>query len=347
MPRKAKPFEHQGSYYTTAGGKWRKLCPVADGLEAAYRMLDAPAPSFPLVETAASDYVAHCRSYYTLPGGRTSSEPRGVELALSFLTRAAAGLSTAQLTKEHLKGARELMLKSCSRKTCNQHVGRVKRAVKWWLEADKIPDAAAAALLTLAPLPAFRSGAKEYEPVTAVAWEHVEAVVAAIAEPWESLVLLQWYTGLRPGEACGLKVAQVDVAGKRLNFGLNHKTGWRGKSKTVPLGEHALAVLAPWLDMAAQREREHVFVTAWTARAGEPRPAQAGSYCHAVERCCEALEVATWSPNQLRHAFATRVRAALGLEAAQHALGHARADVTQLYAEGNAELARKAADACG
>jgi integrase len=40
-----------------------------------------------------------------------------------------------------------------------------------------------------------------------------------------------------------------------------------------------------------------------------------------------------WHPNQLRHSFATRVRKQHGLEAAQVLLGHARADVTQVYAE--------------
>jgi len=46
-----------------------------------------------------------------------------------------------------------------------------------------------------------------------------------------------------------------------------------------------------------------------------------------------------WHPNQLRHTFATRVRKQHGLEAAQVLLGHARADVTQVYAERNVELA--------
>ena len=40
-----------------------------------------------------------------------------------------------------------------------------------------------------------------------------------------------------------------------------------------------------------------------------------------------------WAPNRLRHAYATTVRRGFGLDAAQAALGHARADVTQVYAE--------------
>ncbi|WP_442485131.1 tyrosine-type recombinase/integrase [Aeoliella sp. SH292] len=40
-----------------------------------------------------------------------------------------------------------------------------------------------------------------------------------------------------------------------------------------------------------------------------------------------------WSPNQLRHAAATSIRKHFGLEAAQIVLGHASANVTQIYAE--------------
>lgn len=46
-----------------------------------------------------------------------------------------------------------------------------------------------------------------------------------------------------------------------------------------------------------------------------------------------------WSPNQLRHAAGTEIRRRYGLEAAQVVLGHAKADVTQVYAEADAALA--------
>ncbi|AMV25118.1 site-specific tyrosine recombinase XerC [Gemmata sp. SH-PL17] len=44
-------------------------------------------------------------------------------------------------------------------------------------------------------------------------------------------------------------------------------------------------------------------------------------------------------PNQIRHSYATRVRKEHGLEAAQVLLGHAKADVTQVYSERNDALA--------
>ncbi|MFN9605973.1 MAG: tyrosine-type recombinase/integrase [Planctomycetota bacterium] len=40
-----------------------------------------------------------------------------------------------------------------------------------------------------------------------------------------------------------------------------------------------------------------------------------------------------WTPNRLRHSAGTEIRKRFGLEAAQVILGHASADVTQVYAE--------------
>ncbi len=54
-----------------------------------------------------------------------------------------------------------------------------------------------------------------------------------------------------------------------------------------------------------------------------------------------------WHPYQLRHSFATRVRKEHGLEAAQVLLGHSKADVTQIYAERNEELAASVAAKIG
>jgi integrase len=48
-----------------------------------------------------------------------------------------------------------------------------------------------------------------------------------------------------------------------------------------------------------------------------------------------------WSPNRLRHSAATEIRRRYGIEAAQLVLGHAKADITQVYAE--RDLAKAAA----
>jgi len=54
---------------------------------------------------------------------------------------------------------------------------------------------------------------------------------------------------------------------------------------------------------------------------------------YAVRVAAEKAGVPHWHPNQLRHLRRTEVRQQYGVEAAQVILGHARADVTQVYAE--------------
>lgn len=54
-----------------------------------------------------------------------------------------------------------------------------------------------------------------------------------------------------------------------------------------------------------------------------------------------------WSPNQLRHTAATKIREGFGLEAAQVYLGHSQAYVTEIYAEKNFALAERVARQIG
>ena len=71
------------------------------------------------------------------------------------------------------------------------------------------------------------------------------------------------------------------------------------------------------------------------------------SYYHAIQRGAKKAGVRPWKPHQARHSVATRVRARFGLEAAGVYLGHARADVTEVYAERDLSLAISVAEAIG
>jgi integrase len=71
------------------------------------------------------------------------------------------------------------------------------------------------------------------------------------------------------------------------------------------------------------------------------------SYLTAIVRACDEANAERWFPYQLRHTHGTAVRKRFGLEAAQVALGHARADVTRTYAERNEALAAKVAGEMG
>lgn len=69
--------------------------------------------------------------------------------------------------------------------------------------------------------------------------------------------------------------------------------------------------------------------------------ADAKAHVAKAELSTEQRIIPRWSPNRLRHSAATEIRARYGLEAAATVLGHAKADVTQIYAE--RDLAKAAA----
>jgi integrase len=54
-----------------------------------------------------------------------------------------------------------------------------------------------------------------------------------------------------------------------------------------------------------------------------------------------------WHPHQLRHSAATVIRKHFGIEAAQVVLGHATLAATQIYAEKNADAAKRIAAEVG
>ena len=74
---------------------------------------------------------------------------------------------------------------------------------------------------------------------------------------------------------------------------------------------------------------------------------KASSFGKRVGDAAEAAGLPRWSPNRIRHSFATRVRSEIGLHAAQVALGHQHADVTQVYAEKDLELVIEVAEKLG
>ncbi|MEN6558486.1 MAG: site-specific integrase [Thermoguttaceae bacterium] len=167
----------------------------------------------------------------------------------------------------------------------------------------------------------------------------------------------------------------------------DHKTAYRGRERVIYIGPKAQAILRPYLGReptincfspAESETQRHIEQRAKRRTRVQPsqrnrrkakrqRPPQTAytkdSYQRAIARAVvkanadrtkEAEEMGVkpvllphWHANQLRHSRATEVRQQFGLEAAQVTLGHAKADVTQVYAERDARLAVEVAKKIG
>ena len=195
----------------------------------------------------------------------------------------------------------------------------------------------------------------------------IQATLPHLPEIVADMILLQRLTGARPGEVCILRPCDIDRSGDVWAYRPeSHKTEHHGRERVIHIGPKGQQILRPYLLRGSDAycfspaESEKTRLTELHANRKTPlscgnlpgtnrkRSPQrkagtrytTGSYRRAIHRACESAGVEKWSPNQLRHSAGTEIRKTFGLEAAQVTLGHAKADVTQIYAERDAELAR-------
>lgn len=201
----------------------------------------------------------------------------------------------------------------------------------------------------------------------------MEAVRPVLSRQVAALVDLQLLTAARGGELVGLRPIDLDTTGDVwVARPADHKGAWRNKARAIYFGPEAQRILAPFL--AGRGTHDYLFSPAEAEaerraklhaerntplscgnRPGSNRREQpakqpgrrytSNSYRRAIEYACKKQGVPVWTPHRLRHTAATRIRKRFGLEAAQIMLGHAWADVTQVYAEVDeakaVEVARK------
>jgi len=274
-------------------------------------------------------YLRHTDSYYG-----DSSQRHVVRAATLYLSPYLEQRADT-FTPLDLERVRAAMVKAgLSRRTCNRYVGEIRRVFKWAVSRGLVQQDTYAALCTLEPLRAGRTRAPETEAVQAVSEEHIAAVRDHLAPHLWAMVQLQLLTGARPGEVTAMRPRDVGTGSDIWEYRpAKHKGSWRGATRIIYIGPQAQDVLRPYLLRSGDAPCFGSYSSA--------------SYRRAVTRACDRAGVPRWTPNQLRHTAATRVRRAHGLEAAQVVLGHSRADVTQIYAERDAALARAIAEKMG
>lgn len=237
-----------------------------------------------------------------------------------------------------------------SRIRVNQLIGRIKRAFRWGVSQELVPVEVAGALSTVEGLRRGRTTAADYSPVTSAPLADVRKTLRYLTPTVRAMVELQLATGMRPGEVQAMTLAQIDQTGPVWIYRPeNHKNAWRGKSRAIFLGPKAQKIIKAIAKGIGDGEPIFSLARARAEKTGRGRPSDKrgevwfyGQVYYALVRyAATKAGVPHWHPNQLRHTFATMVRAKHGLEAAQILLGHERADVTQIYAERDGEKAAK------
>jgi integrase len=148
----------------------------------------------------------------------------------------------------------------------------------------------------------------------------------------------------RPKRQPGDRYAAATYAG-RVALAARKAAAARLASHRPDLSPPVAAASAAWA--AAEAAYRRAAVADRPRLLGLRRDAERAFRAALADACGTAGWPDSWHPNQIRHARGTELRQLYGLEGAQVVLGHARADVTQIYAERDLALAERIAREVG
>ncbi|WP_437203495.1 tyrosine-type recombinase/integrase [Planctomicrobium sp. SH664] len=298
-------------------------------------------------------YLERCKTYYVKNGEQTG-EVGSIRIALKRLNRKYRNLLARDFDSLKLKAVRELLIdERFVRTSINQHMSRIRGMFKWAASEKMVDQSVWLELRTVDGLKAGRSRALEPEPVGTVPDALVDAIKPHVTTTVWAMVSLQRLTGMRPGEVLRMRACDINMGGSVWEYiPGDHKTRHHGKRRIVLIGSQAQYILKPFLKSNLQAflfdpsEGRQEFVGkeyrtgSRTAVRNARRQYSLEGYSCAIKRACDKAGVPRWTPNQLRHNFATRARREFGIEAARVTLGHSSAVTSEIYAERDLDAAR-------
>lgn len=317
-----------------------------------------------VVELVASFFEA--KADYYVKNGKQTRQLQRFKAAAEYPVKYFGSIASGAFGPKKLLECRAMMEASgrFSRKYINTLITCWRTIVKFGVEHEIVPPETLTALQAIEPLKRGRSKAGERPPVQAAPAQIVEATCKELPPVVSAMVAIQRFTGMRPGEVTQMKVGDIFIGKDVWIYTLrSDKTDYRRPEwakKRIPLGPKAQAVLVPFLERKKDDPDAFLFSPkdaaadrATIARKNRKTPPSkqmrerderderrtyapcynVNSYAKAIKRATKRAGVEHWTPNQLRHLYATEIRAKYGLECSQLMLGHAKADVTQIYAE--------------
>lgn len=274
-----------------------------------------------------------------------------------------------------------LVSQGLCRNVVNARVKRIRRFFKWAVSEELVSPVVYQGLSTVSSLRYGKTTARETAPVRPVDVAWIEATLPFMSAQVAAMVTLQRLTGMRPCEVTMMRVCDIETAGDIwLYEPAEHKNKWRGHRRVIPLGPKAQEVIKSYLVPARdaflfspkaaeeqrnqnrRKQRQSPMTPSQANRKPKSKPKRAkrerydtDSYRRAIKYAiakankgrADGDKIPNWFPLQIRHARATQVRQQFGIEAAQVSLGHAHANVTEVYAERNMKLAAHVAAITG
>lgn len=314
------------------------------------RIRDPHRPGGMTVRQLADLYVQWAQTTFVKRGKPTTHAGK-ISRAADLFCELYAGRACHQVTAPDLASWRDWAIGGTkksparSRATVNAFLGCIKSMYQWAAECGLIEPSVCEAIAVVSWLKKGRSHARESKHIESVALDIVEATAKQLADQLAAMVWLQWYSGMRPDEVCSMRAIDIDRAGEVWVYRpAEHKLSHHeGVLREVALGPRAIEIVQQRLNRMGYLFRPSEAAGAHDAG----KRYSVAAYRRAIARACDRASVPRWSPNMLRHAYATRGKQEMGVDASRAALGHASADTTQVYLDRDRKLAIELAKRIG
>lgn len=247
--------------------------------------------------------------------------------------------------------------RTLTRNYINLAIFYVQKLFRWLVRKELAPASLAHALSSVTWL--SYGEAREPEARDAVDpasfWRTIEFVNHQV----RGLMLLQWYTGCRPGSACQATRAQFDTTATPWIWKPRHKNEWRGQDLTIFIGPKCRKLLADYF--VDRGLNEFLFSPQRAPRTNCQHRARysTGSYGQAIKYAIAkanekaasseqpAEAVGHWTPHMIRYQKGQAVQGQFGIEAVKATLGHESIRTSEHYAGRHDLLAKQVAEEAG
>ena len=313
-------------------------------------------------------YRRHAKQYYR-KNGKVTREAGLIDDVIRLVRKDHGKEPIEEFGPTDLSALREKMIDDVdwSRQHINKQTPRLVGMFRWAATQELCSPTVVTALEQLPGLKKGRTRAREAPGVTVVADSIVDATLDHLPDTVADMVRLQRLTGARPGEICSIRPADIDRSGSVwLYVPQEHKTEHHDKQRLIVIGPQGQSVLLPYLDRepesycfspaeSEQRRRQKAWENSKVVKryesAGDCQTSAASMLPATtpppIAMPCNESANGTKSrsgrPISYAHSAATDIRKRFGLEAAQVVCGHQSADITQIYAERDLELAVRVA----
>lgn len=326
-------------------------------------------------------YIAEEVPFYS------KSEASNLKMVARRLTLQFGTMTPADFSPLHLKAFRNEIIrqgridgKLLARSTVNKYTNLVKRMFAWAVSEGHAPAIVHHGLTAVSGIRKGRSSdVRETEEVGPVANVDIERTQEFCPRVIRDMIEIQNLTAMRSGELVIMRPCDIDRTGDVWTYTpTTHKTAHRGHERIIAIGPKAQAVLNHYLSrnttdfcfspkaamaqrLAKRHESRKIKVgygnnpkrqDEWMLELGDYYDTR--SYRRAVKfAITKGLKekgsdyIKQWTPHQLRHAAATRIREAMGIEAASAVLGHSDIETTKIYAQRRKGMASEAARKMG